>query len=142
MRIKKDFLKKLLVSMLVILTLFNFIFSSGLKKSGGIVFADPTTSGDPNANPSTDPADVRNTSKTERQEKIDSLVSARTNGLAEAIGWAMWSYIVSGFGMAQEILYSLASSGGLNTSDVSSYITPLDIFFNKFTLVDIFNYKF
>ena len=49
----------------------------------------------------------------------------------------MWSYIVSGFGMAQEILYSLASSGGLNTSDVSSYITPLDIFFNKFTLVDI-----
>lgn len=137
MRIKKDFLKKLLVSMLVILTLFNFIFSSGLKKSGGIVFADPTTSGDPNANPSTDPADVRNTSKTERQEKIDSLVSARTNGLAEAIGWAMWSYIVSGFGMAQEILYSLASSGGLNTSDVSSYITPLDIFFNKFTLVDI-----
>lgn len=73
----------------------------------------------------------------ERQEKLDALLAAHSNGPGTALLSAIWNGTVQIFASIQELVFAVASSGGLNTEDVTSYITPLDIFFNKFTLTDI-----
>jgi hypothetical protein len=112
---KKCFLKKLLITLLLIITLFNFVFSNGI---GTVVLA----------------ADPDESVETETE---DELISTRSNGLATIGQWLIMLLVAPAATACQKILYSLASSGGLNSTDVSTFITPLDIFFNKFTLLDI-----
>lgn len=73
----------------------------------------------------------------ERQDKLDALLNAHSNGPSTSIMAAIWNWIVSFFASIQELIFAVASSAGVNSEDVTTYITPLDIFFNKFTLLDI-----
>lgn len=133
--------EKLLISILAILMLFNFIFSACTPT---IVWAAPTdppeSQTDPNTDPDTDPDNSGGGSTKDTIFKMVTDIGDAIGGIVSApVEWirnAIISTIVGAFSAAQLAIYSVAGSAGVN-GDVNVYITPLDIFFNKFALTDI-----
>jgi hypothetical protein len=117
---KKCFLEKSLISLLIVIMLFNFVSSTGIGSISLAVSEDEAI-----------------TAGEESFEQKDEIIGTRINGPVSIGGWLITFSVSLVCGVCQSILYFLASSGGLNDTDVSLFVTPLDIFFNKFTLLDI-----
>lgn len=117
----KRFFTKMLVSLLIILTLFNFISSASIKTN--YTYAD-----DP---PATSTVDFEND-----EAKTNSLVGGLINGIVGAILNFFKLIVVTPIRGMRTLNYTLASSGGTIEGTERGEITPFDIFFNKFALLD------
>ena len=106
---KMKFLFKLLVSLLIFLTLFNFIGSTSLNMN----YSFAATS----------------------EENVSSMLGAAVgiNGIAgAAVNFFKW-IVLAPFRAVRSIICSFASAGGTAAGfNPSGDITPYDIFFNKF----------
>lgn len=109
--------KKLIVCTLVFLTLFNFIISPVGRIDQ--VWAAPE-------------GDV-----TEFENVAESMISARNNGIAGILSWLLRVIAMGIFGTIQIGEFLIADSAGNDGTVSSVFVTPLDIFFNRFTLTDI-----
>lgn len=127
----KKVFKKLLISLLIIITLFNFISSIG---SVNDVFA-------------TDISSVQ----TEKDKSVGGPLSFIGGAIGDAIDGVIngivgmllnfvKTIIVSPIRMLRDLNYTLASAGGKvkekTTSTGTVEMTPYDVFFNKFALLD------
>lgn len=111
MKVKKIF-EKLLVSLLIILTLFNFISAINVE---------------PNYSFATSESEQR------MEEQTGGFLSNIANAFINVI--FKWPLVLIGR-LARSLNYSLASSGGDKNSADSGIVTPFDIFFNRFPLLD------
>ena len=107
MKIKNIFLK-LLVSLLILLTLANFVGSIKLRTNYS--YASETTT--------------------------NELLADNNTGIIGAIINAIKSLILAPFRAARSINYHLAAAGGTVGGVTPGEMTPFDIFFNRFTLLD------
>lgn len=117
--VRKNTLKKLLVSILIFLTLFNFLVSIGGPT--GIVLAN-----DP------DQTDIETI-----ESNAETLINARNNGITGILTWLLKIIVIGMASTFQIETFFIADSAGNNGSVTSAFVTPLDIFFNRFTLTDI-----
>ena len=125
---------KLLISILMILTLFNFMYSN-------YSFAETTT---PEASgSSTQPASTTQATSTtsttgtninDEAKVVNQL--QKENTYSKIIISALKIGVLSPFRAIRSINYQLASSGGVTSAAHQGEITPFDIFFNRFTLLD------
>ena len=102
---------KLLVSILIVLTLVNFISSTNI----GINYSYADEEGEARAN---------------------ELINESTNNFGDIILNVLKSIVLAPFRAARSLNYLLASSGGTTSGVQSGEISPFDIFFNRFTLLD------
>ncbi len=108
----KNIFVKLLVSLLIILTFANFIGSINVNMNYSFATA-------------------------EGEEKTNSLLGKLVSKIGDAIVNAIKWLILAPFRAARSLNYNLASAGGVQgVSGTAKEITPFDIFFNKFTLLD------
>ena len=136
MRVRKVFVK-LLVSLLIILTLVNSICLP-------YNYANPDPPGNTTTNPNPpDPPDPDTPKSSDADEKVNTLLSGILDS-ASAITRSIVNFfkviIIAPFRAARSINYGLASSGGTQLGGEETKdgdITPYDIFFNKFTLLDV-----
>ena len=112
MKVIKSISVKLIVSILVVLTLANFIGSANLKVNYS--FADTAT----------------------EEERVNSMLEGGQSGILDILINGLKSLILSPFRAARSLNYILASSGGTTSGTTPGEITPFDIFFNRFTLLD------
>lgn len=115
MRIK-NICKKLIICMLVFLTLFNFLISP-LGKIDEVWAA---------------PSEV-----TDFENVAESMINTRNNGIAGILSWLLRVIVVGIFGAIQIEQFLIVDSAGNDGTVTSIFVTPLDIFFNRFTLTDI-----
>lgn len=110
MKLKKLFVK-LLISLLIVLTLANFIGSINVKLNYSFAVTEGTG-----------------------EEKFDKLKSGLIGNLANAVLNGVMMILSAPFLAARKLNFAIASAGGV-ASGVKE-ITPFEIFFNKFTLLD------
>jgi len=127
MRIKER-IRKLLVSTFIFLSIFNFIISSG-----GPISIVEATSGEESNPTSTD--NLTNIEKTEAA--AEELIGLRNNGVTGIMSWLLRVVVVGVASVFQIETFFVANSQGNDGSVDDVFITPLHIFFNKFTLTDI-----
>ena len=111
MKIKNVFLK-LLVSVLIVLTLANFISAINVDMNYSFATTD------------------------EGEERTNGLLERFINNIAKALFDFVKGLILAPFRAARSINYLLASSGGVTGGTPTAEISPFDIFFNRFTLLD------
>lgn len=113
---KNDVLIKLLISVLIVLTLFNFISSTKIEMNYSFASTEEVTTA---------------------EERNNGLISGFLSGIGNAIVDAIKSMILAPFRAARSLNYTLANAAGNTMSGAEGEeITPFDIFFNKFTLLD------
>jgi len=111
-----NFLVKVLVSILIVLTLFNFISSANIQVNYCYAGSEASAG----------------------EEKTGGLISGILSGIGNAIVNAIKSVILALPRAMRSINYQLAASAGVNydgTTTVSE-ASPFDIFFNRFALLD------
>lgn len=108
--------KKLIICMLVFLTLFNFLISP----LGKVDEVWATTS-----------------EVTDFENVAESMINTRNNGIAGILSWLLRVIVVGIFGAIQIEQFLIVDSAGNDGTVTSMFVTPLDIFFNRFTLTDI-----
>lgn len=114
----KTKLKRIIIYTLVTLILFNFIVPTVIPLDiSYTVHADTTQ--------------IENI-----ESSAEALLNSRNNGIAGFLSWVVRILTVGTFSTLQLETFLVADSAGHN-GDVSAFVTPLDIFFNKFTLTDI-----
>ena len=120
MKVKNIFVK-LLVSLLIVLTLANFIGSIN-----NCSFADTDTDNQ---------VDVSSQGDARVNEQLSDMVD--DGGIIGAIINFVKTMILAPFRAVRSVNYALASSGGTQNGAKAGDITPFDIFFNRFTLLDV-----
>lgn len=108
---KNNIFVKLLISILVFLTIVNFISSININMN----YSFASDSGEERIN-----------------ELFDGSLSNIANATVNGIKWI----ILAPFRAARSLNYLLASSGGTTGGVQTTEISPFDIFFNRFTLLD------
>lgn len=119
----KFLLKKILVATLIILTLFNFIYATGVRSNLSFADVDDSTTA------------AMAVSENANNKTLD-LIEGAASGIATLVTLGIKMLIMGLVGAIQGIITALAASAGVNEA-LTGFITPFDIFFNKFKLVDI-----
>ena len=110
MRIKSVF-KKVIISLLIIITLMNSIGVGSLRMNYSLALS-------------------------EGEERVNEMVDNNSTGFIGAILNAFASVFVAIFRAIRSVNYYLASADGVKPGVTVGEITPFDIFFNRFTLLD------
>ncbi len=111
----KNILIKLILSSLIVLMIFNFICSTDLKINFSFADSDPVESS---------------------EERVNEQLDANTSGTNGIIMNFIKSVLAAPGRAMRNLNYKLASAGGTTTGVDANEITPFDIFFNRFTLLD------
>jgi len=110
MRIK-SVLKKVIISLLIMITLISSISAGSLEMNYSFALS-------------------------ESEERVNEMVDNNSTGFIGAILNAFASVFVSIFRAIRSVNYYLASADGVREGVTPGEITPFDIFFNRFTLLD------
>ena len=113
--------KKLIICLLLFMMIFNFLIVS-VNKTNEVFAANEVKTNEELA--------------AEAEEEADSSLGGFLNGLAGILTWPfkLIPNIISR--ILQSLAYFVIDTAG-HTGDVSVFVTPFDIFFNKFTLTNI-----
>ena len=117
MKTKSIFIK-LLVTFLIILTLFNFISLTDSKVNYSFASSDSTESSGDNG-----------------EDRVNELAEGQS-GFMSIVWGGIKYFFATIFRGIRSVNYSLASAGGATREASEGEITPFDIFFNRFTLLD------
>ena len=118
----KSISKKLIICLCVFLLLFNFLMASVNTVSLAATTEDPTNTADMAA---------------DAEEEADSLMGGFLNGLAGILTWIPRALMNICSMLCQTLAYFVIDTAGHGENQVSTFLTPFDIFFNKFTLTNI-----
>lgn len=110
--------KKLIICLMVFLLLFNFMISSVDNRNVVLAATNEEIAQD-------------------AEEEADSLLGGFLNGLAGILTWIPKALINICSMLLGTLSYFIIDTAGHGDNEVSVFLTPFDIFFNKFTLTNI-----
>ena len=118
----KSISKKIIICLCIFLLLFNFMVAS----VNNVSIAATNTEEPSNEKIAAD-----------AEEEADSLLGGFLNGLAGILTWIPRALINVCSMLCQTLAYFVVDTAGHGDNEVSTLLTPFDIFFNKFTLTNI-----
>ena len=110
--------KKLIICLMVFLLLFNFLISSVDNRNVVLAATNEEIAQD-------------------AEEEADSLFGGCLNGLAGILTWIPKALMNICSMLLGTLSYFIIDTAGHGDNEVSVFLTPFDIFFNKFTLTNI-----
>lgn len=119
----KSISKKLIISLMVFLILFNFMIGSVSKTN----FAFAATSG----------TKTQDELIQEAEDESQGLFEGILTGIVGVINWILRLQINIPAVICNFLSYFIIDAAGHGTNEVSVFVSPFDIFFNKFTLTNI-----
>lgn len=141
----KKITKNIIICTLLVLILFNFMISVKPINFAKATSSDETTQTDDDSE-ADDDEDSEATGEDEESESFiesaESLLGSAIDGIVGILTWFPRVQVTALAGGFQLLTYFIASSAGVNGERTSVFVTPFDIFFNKFTLTNINVFSF